>query len=233
MQSSRLLISAVTLTLTTLATTAMADSGYWYAGAGIGATRYGVPTGSRVIDKPGTINPSAFTATEDIKDSATGFRLDVGYRLNTYFGLEGTYADFGSANSTFTTTSPSNSYSGSTKVRGEGLDAVGFWPLGDRFDLFAKAGLFHYKSDSNVAQIDVTGPFTSPTLLGTSYPVNSSTGTTQQFGAGVDYRFGGSFSLRLAQSYFRGKQSLYNGGLPLQALPCVHLTSLELLYTFN
>ena len=125
---------------------ALAD-GHWYGGVGVGSTHYGGPDGARVATPHGTLSPSGFSVTLDASDSATAWMADLGYRINTYFALEGGYVEFGTANSTYVTTSPNASYAEETKVRGETLDVLGILPLGDNFTLFARGGLLHYKSD--------------------------------------------------------------------------------------
>ena len=206
MKSSRVLMATGFLAGAISLSPAHADPGPWYVGAGAGATTYGGPSGDNTFVRAGEFTPSSFTATTHTDDSATNLRLDAGYRFSRYFALEGSYVDFGSTDTSFTTTSPSHLYTGSSKVSGQGLGAVGRWPLRDDFALFARAGLFRFKSDMNIAAVTVTGPAGGlQTVVSTAYPTRSASGTTGFLGAGADYALGGGFTLRAAWDYYRAK----------------------------
>lgn len=224
MEVSRVLTAAGVLAATVFLPPAFADTGPWYVGAGVGATRYGVPSGDDTFVHAGEFSPSAFTATTHTDNSATAFRLDAGYRFNRYLALEASYADFGSADSSFTSTSPDNTYAGHTKISGEGLGAVGFLPLTTDLELFGRAGLFHFKSRVNDGVVDVVGLPGSQTVLSATFPEHSTIGTTGFLGAGADYALSDGFSLRAAWDYFRAKDYGEMVG--------VHLVSIELLYGF-
>jgi len=227
-----ILISSVCLAASLLMDPALAD-GHWYGGVGIGSTRYGGPDGTRTVIAAGTFTPSSFSATLDSSDSATAWSLDFGYRFDTYFALEGGYTDFGSANSTLTTTSPAASYAVDTKVRGETLNALGVLPVGGGFTLFAKAGLLHYKSDVDDPLIFVDPSVTPPVFLRVVNNTSSTTGTTPDFGIGASYALTERFSVRVGVTYFKGKDdSISSTGLRVKEMPGIHLRYVQFMCSF-
>jgi opacity protein-like surface antigen len=213
---------------------ALADTGPWYVGASAGTAHYGVPSGDFTVVRAGQANPAGFSATSHADDSATAFRLEGGYRFNRYLALEASYADFGSANSTMTTTAPIKQYPGSIKISGEGLGAVGFLPLTDDLELFGRAGLFHFKYEMDGAVVNLNGA----TVLATTSVSANTTGTTGYLGAGVDYALYGGFSLRAAWDYFRAADNSLDisnppyGMIRTREKVGVHLVSIGLLYNF-
>jgi hypothetical protein len=85
----------------------------------------------------------------DITDSRDiGYGFGVGYQLSQYFAAELGYVDMGTVHygaqgvvadsgSVYNTTTYM-----SAKTKGPLVSAIGVWPLGDRFSLDAKAGMF-------------------------------------------------------------------------------------------
>jgi OmpA-OmpF porin, OOP family len=69
------------------------------------------------------------------KDTDTAWKVLGGYRLNRYFAAEGTYVDWGEV----TASTPSGAQA-LARQHSYGLAAVGTLPLGERFELFGKAG---------------------------------------------------------------------------------------------
>lgn len=231
MYGRRILISTACLAASLLMDSALAD-GHWYGGVGLGSTRYGGPNGTRTTIAPGTFSPPGFSGTLDSSDSATAWFLDFGYRFNDYFALEGGYTDFGSANSTFTTTSPNASYAVDTKVRGEALNALGILPVGDKFALFAKAGLLHYKSDVGDPLVFVDPSVTPPVFLRVVNNTDSTTGTTSDFGLGASYALTERFSVRAGVTYFKGKADSFAGGMRVKEMPGIHLRYVQFVCSF-
>ena len=227
MYGRRILISSICLAASLLMDSALAD-GHWYGGVGVGSTRYGGPNGTQTTIAPGTLTPPSFSATLDASDSATAWSLDFGYRFNTYFALEGGYTDFGSANSTFTTTSPNASYADDIKVRGETLDALGILPVGNGFELFVKAGLLHYKSDVGGQLVFVDPSVTPPVFLRVVNNPSSTTGGTEDLGIGASYALTERFSVRVGVTYFKGKDNS-----PVKEIPGIHLRYLQFVCHFD
>jgi OOP family OmpA-OmpF porin len=78
----------------------------------------------------------------DFDDSDTGYKLFAGFRFVDWFGVEAGWHDFGEPED-------SQDVLGvpvETEFETDGFDAtlVGYLPVGDRFDFFAKVGMFHW-----------------------------------------------------------------------------------------
>ena len=69
------------------------------------------------------------------KDTDTAWKVLGGYRFNRYIAAEAMYVDWGEV-----TASVSNGVQVAAKQHSYGLAAVGTLPLGERFELFGKAG---------------------------------------------------------------------------------------------
>jgi OmpA-OmpF porin, OOP family len=127
------LVIATVLALCSVAAQAQAmnpGDSQFYVGIGGGATK--------MNGYCEAVNATAgFAGTCD--ESTTGFKAFGDYKLNRYFGLEAGFSNFGEASAAGTI--------GSTPVvsrwRGYGIDlsAIGFLPLGEHFELFAKGGV--------------------------------------------------------------------------------------------
>lgn len=110
------------------------------------------------------------------KDNGTQWRLQLGYKFNPNFAIEGGYIDLGKAQFRSTGGTLTGTADGTVKAGGVDLAAVGILPLNDRFSLFGKAGLVaaRVKSSLDVAPPgDTKSNVVSPLLgLGVSYKLN-------------------------------------------------------------
>jgi len=95
------------------------DSGF-YLGAGIGQSKF-----KEWCDIP----------LASCKDTDTSWKLLGGYRFNRYIAAEGTYVDWGEV-----TASTASGAQAAADQHSYGLAVVGTLPLGERFELFGKAG---------------------------------------------------------------------------------------------
>ena len=93
-----------------------------------------------------------------LDNSDVGWKLFGGYRFNRWLGVEGAIVDLGKFDSRITTTvpNPTQLLSDVAEVhplsaQGLSVAAVGTLPIGERFTLFGKAGVFvwHGKIESN------------------------------------------------------------------------------------
>jgi OmpA-OmpF porin, OOP family len=100
------------------------DAGF-YLGAGFGQSRF--------KDWCNTEGTSITLAT--CEDTDTAWKLLGGYRFNRYIAAEATYVEWGEV----TASTPSGARA-AAKQHSYGLAAVGTLPLGERFELFGKAG---------------------------------------------------------------------------------------------
>ena len=117
--------------------------------------------------------PAGFAC--DLKD--TGWKLFAGYRFNRNLAIEGTFAKFGEVTVT----------SGATTATGElesfGAAVVGILPLGERFELFGKAGIV--QTDQNFR---VSGPGVVASI--------GNDGTEFHFGVGATFKLTKNFGIR-------------------------------------
>ena len=136
----------------------------------------------------------------DGTDSA--FKIFGGYMFNRHFGLEAAYVDLGEA-----------TYSGNfvglpvtggrVELSGVNISALGALPIGERFSLFGKIGLFMWDAEAS----DTTGgvPFSA-----------QQDGTDLSFGIGLGYQFTRNLGVRAEWEMFTtedAESSLISVGL--------------------
>ncbi len=114
----------------------------------------------------------------------TSWKFLGGYTFTEHLGVEGSYRDLGGAEETFLTTTIGWDAS-SIDVFG-----VGFLPVGEKFEVFAKAGF---------ARVEVDATISDP-LLGTLS--TSDSGTELALGAGFDFKIGEKLALRVEYETF-------------------------------
>jgi hypothetical protein len=151
-----------------------ADNGIYIGG---GVTRTSVDTGSDFVESAPDFR---------LDDDDNGFKIIAGIRPFDWLGFEANYVDFGNIEVT---------NSGATLPSGEfeltGIDAFAVGYLSAPFiDLFAKAGVIRWDSDSVV-----TGG------IGDLDFSDSDSGTDFAYGAGLQARFG-SLAARLEYERF-------------------------------
>lgn len=103
-----------------------------------------------------------------IDENDVGFALYGGYRFNDYFGIEGQWLDGAEIDAP----------GGSLDIRSYGAYALGYIPVNDQFDLFAKAGWQRWDTDRR-------SPF-----------IGEDSGTDLSYGLGAQYRFGENIGVR-------------------------------------
>ena len=142
-----------------LSPTVFAD---WYVGGALGQT---------FIDE----NIDGFR----IKDNTTSWRIYGGYDFNDYFGLEGSYLDLGEISD--------NIQGIPVRATGYGwtIAAVGKIPMGEKFAIQAKAGMFFSDGKSSVGGVVENDPGDQDPFvgLGLAYKFNEKT----QIDIGADY----------------------------------------------
>ena|SRR5579863_4030031 len=170
-----------------------ADSG-WYLGLDLGSADYAVMS-PNVTALSQALAQQGFPNNTTESDTASAYGIDVGYRFDRYFALEGGYTDFGSSTGdvNITLTPPGNAHL-DLHATGETLFAVGTLPVSDRFAFFGKLGVLSYSQDLNSS---VTVGTNSQTL-----PKFSSSGTTSGIGIGASFAFNDRFALRLGYTRF-------------------------------
>lgn len=175
-----------------------ADSG-WYIGANAGQSNARFDT-ARINDALVAAGSTSSSIEEDDRD--TGYKLFGGYKLNRNLAFEGGYFDLGKFNFTSTTV-PSGTLSGTIKVRGVNLDAVGMLPFSDRFSGFGRVGVQYAEAKDSFAG---TGAVT------VSNPNPSESEANYKLGLGVQYDFTKSVGMRGEWERYRINDGLGNPG---------------------
>jgi OmpA-OmpF porin, OOP family len=194
--------------LLSMGPSAWADDAGWYTGVNAGQSRAKIDD-TRIAD--GLLNDGFTTTSITNDDRHFAFKAFGGYEFNRYFSLEMGYFNLGKFGFT-ADTSPAGSLRGDIKLQGANFDALGSVPLGDRFSLFARAGLNYADAkDSFVGTGSVVATDASPRKWAANY----------KFGLGAEYDFTRSFGMRIEAERYRiddavgnkGDVDLYSAGL--------------------
>jgi len=100
----------------------------------------------------------------DVDADSTAYRITVGWRFGKYLAVEGGYHNFGDFDQTFDIESTPTEVS--LKADGFTFGGVGSLPLGDRFALFARAGLFFWDGDADINNVTQASPEDTNLYLG-------------------------------------------------------------------
>lgn len=135
---------------TIAATSASAQStgdpyAYYYGGLSLGQSQ--APMDSTRIAAT-VLGGSAAVANVNDNDHDTTYKIFGGYQFNRYLGLELSYFNLGKFSFAANTT-PAGTVNGVVKIQGFGLDAVGTWPLTERFSLLGRVGAQYAKTNDN------------------------------------------------------------------------------------
>jgi OOP family OmpA-OmpF porin len=168
------------------------DNNGFYMGAGMGYSKININEDKldRLISD-GLPAPWVITQSK-VDQNATPYQIFAGFRFLNYFAVELAYMNLGEA--TYKANA-SNGTTGDGAVKGtwsnDGvpLSFLGILPLGDRFDIFGRVGVYYGSTDLKVRLKDFTG-----TTIATT---NVDDNTTQFFGGvGADWNFPGNFTGR-------------------------------------
>jgi OOP family OmpA-OmpF porin len=192
----------------TMSPSAFADDTGWYTGFNAGQSRAKIDD-TRIVD--GLLDDGFGTTSISNDDLHFGFKAFGGYAFNRYFALESGYFNLGKFGFAADTL-PAGSLRGDIKLQGANFDAVGSVPLGDKFSLFARAGVNYADAKDSFAgtgAVVVTDP--SPRKWAANY----------KFGFGAEYDFTRLVGVRLEAERYRiddavgnkGDVDLYSAGL--------------------
>ncbi len=141
----------------------------------------------------------------NIDTDATSFRIVGGWRFNDYFAIEGGYHDFGDFEQTIDV--GGTPATASLSADGFTLGVGGYLPLGERFSLLGRFGMFFWDGNAEINNVSQATPEDSNPYFGAGvgYSVSESfliTGdftryeledaNSNVFSIGVQYRFGGT-----------------------------------------
>lgn len=120
------------------------DQRGWYGGIDLGRSNSKLNGG----DIDGAFANQGITGTTSMDRHDTSLGLNLGFRVNRNFALEGGYTDFGKFNYSTAATAPAaDTISGDYQAHAWSLAAVGIAPLNDKWSLFGKAGLTRVTAD--------------------------------------------------------------------------------------
>ncbi len=192
---------------------AVADDLGWYGGLNIGQST------AKIDDARITSNllGAGFAASSIVDDNHdTGYKLFGGHKFNRNFALEGGYFDLGKFGFTATTI-PAGTLSGSIRLNGLNLDAVGILPITERFSAFGRVGMNYAQarnSFSGTGAVNVLNP--NPSKREMNY----------KFGAGLQYDFNESIGMRAEAERYRINDAVGSKG-------DIDLLSVGLVYRFS
>lgn len=160
--------------LATLTAPALQAQGF-YVGAGVGQSDF-----RDACDGLADIGLSC-------DDTDTGWKLFGGFQFTPNWGVEAFYADLGEASVSGTVLGLPAAEK--VSVDGFGIAGTATWPIGDRFGVFGKLGVFRWSLDDRA------------TLGGVSFALDDN-GTDLMAGLGARYAFTEQFGVRLEWERF-------------------------------
>jgi OOP family OmpA-OmpF porin len=111
----------------------------WYAGIDVGRSDF--RRGGGAFDE--AFAAQGLTTSTSMNKHGNAYLLDLGYRFNPYFALEGGYVDLGRFNFNSNVLAPApGTMAGSMKAYGARFSAVGIVPLPSGFSVYGKAGIY-------------------------------------------------------------------------------------------
>lgn len=192
---------------------AMADDSGWYVGASVGQSRANIDD-ARISSGLLGGGFSKTSITDDDRD--TGYKILGGYQFNRNFSLEGGYFDLGEFGFTATTV-PVGTLNGNIKLKGLSLDAVGTFPITEKFSVMGRVGL-------NYAQ--ARDSFTGTGAVNVLNPNPSKRETNYKYGLGLQYALTDALGMRLEAERYRIDDAVGNKG-------DIDLISVGLIYMFG
>src|SRR5665647_3238909 len=178
---------------------AMADDAYWYLGGNVGQSRARIDDARIIAQLP---LPGSATISDDHTDTA--FKLFGGYQFNNYFALEGGYFNLGQFGYTATAL-PAGTQTGKIKLQGINIDAVGMFPIADKFSVFGRLG---YQYAQAKDEFSSTGVVPIP-----ADPNPSKKSGNYEAGVGLQYDFNRSLGMRVEAERYRIDDAVGNNCL--------------------
>ncbi len=186
----------------------------WLIGASIGQSTSNIDE-DRI--RANLIGTGLTAATFENDENNTAFKLFGGYKFNRYFALEGGYFDLGQFGYTATTL-PAGSLIGNIKLKGINFDAVGMYPINDKFSVFGRVGLQYAEAKDTFAN---TGAVANPL---DANPSKNAAGL--KAGLGLQYDFTPALAMRLEGERYRIDDAVGGKG-------DIDMLSLGLVYQFD
>jgi OOP family OmpA-OmpF porin len=178
-----------------------ADSG-WYGGLSIGQSRAEIAD-ERIRTQ--LLGQGLTMTSIDDDDRDTGFKLFAGKKFNRNFAVEGGYFNLGKFGFTANTT-PAGTFTGSIKLQGLNVDAVGILPFTEKFSAFGRVGLIYTEGKDTFTG---TGAGAAVAALD---PNPKKSEANYKFGVGVQYDLTRAWGLRGEWERYRVNDAVGNKG---------------------
>ena len=191
-----------------------AESG-WYGGLSIGQSK-GWISHDRIATQVGV--PVTGISFDD-EDTDVGYKLLGGYKFNKHFAVEGGYFNLGQFGFT-ASYAPASSFTGSMKLQGVNLDALGILPLTEKFSAFGRLGVIYAE-----AKDTFTGTGAGAGVAA-SAPNPKKSDTNYKYGVGLQYDFTRALSMRGEWERYRVNDAVGNKG-------DIDMVSVGLVYMFG
>lgn len=189
------------------------DTTGWYAGGDVGRSSATIAN-SRI--SAGLAGAGLATTSISDRDRSTAYKLYGGYKINQNFALEGGYVDLGKFGFTANTL-PAGSLNGDIRLRGVNLDAVGIWPVTDRFSVLGRLG---------VTSLQARDSFSGTGAVGVTNPNPSKRDTNYKVGVGIEYAVTDRLGMRAGVDRYRVNDAVGNKGH-------IDMVSVGLVYHFG
>ncbi len=122
--------------------TSAANAGGWYVGGSVGQTS---------SDLSGTLDPGPGFSTDD---SDTGFKVMGGYNIMKVLSVEAAFVDVGQVSIQEDVPVPDSL---TAEANGFSVEALGILPFANKFEVFAKAGLYLWDGDVAISGLPSVG----------------------------------------------------------------------------
>jgi OOP family OmpA-OmpF porin len=229
MRISRWMGAAALVAGSALAGPAVAADEGWYilgfAGEASAANVHQGELDQNLLNAFGAVGLSPVDVTSTLDDSDTGFGLAGGFQVNPWFAAELAYVDLGDItyDATGTVTDGIGTFDSDfgleQSAAGPVFSLLGIIPIGERFSVFARAGVALMSVDADV----------NATIDGETAAVSDSTDRSNLvYGVGGEYLFNESFGVRVGWDRYAevGSEDL-TGDIDID------LISLSLRYNFD
>lgn len=206
-------LSLLTLALMAAPFAMADDSAGWYGGANIGQSNASIDD-ARISS--GLLGSGLTTTSIEDNDRDRGYKLFGGYQYNKNFAVEAGYFDLGRFGFV-ANTAPTGTLSGTIKIKGLNLDAVGILPITEKFSAFGRIGVTYARTN---------GSFAGTGAVNVLDPNPNARDTNLKVGLGVQYAMTDALSLRAEIERYRINDAMGNKG-------DVDLASIGLVYRFG
>ena len=171
-----------------------ADAG-WYFGVGAGGTNYSDDIPRQIANAYAGNHVYTLQSARTLDRSGTAAQVFAGYRFLPWLGVEAGYQDLGTARTFYRLDTvvqlnyPMPTLTGEYGLRNFNAALVAMWPIGERFELLARAGASNIRLSYEEHGFDINNkPY--------AFHARDRTRTGATAGIGAAWNFAPSFALR-------------------------------------